>query len=269
MPMMPDVARIAELIREAVEAEVLPRFKKLAEGDISEKKPGDLVTTADIEAEVYLERLLMDALPGSLVIGEEAISRQDKTLAPLEEDRPVWVVDPVDGTANFAKGDSCFATMVALCRRGEVLAGWIHDPLSNKTAIAEVGSGAFYAGEPMRVGNPASLAEMTGPMWKKLEKTSQENARKGLGDVPRKIGHYGCVGHEYIHLADGHIDFAQYGLLQPWDHAAGVLLHREAGGFSALVNGERQYRAVQTTGNRLLLAPNEEAWRQLTRLFNS
>jgi len=267
--MMLDVERIAGLIREAVETQVLPRFRQLAESDISEKKPGDLVTTADIEAEVQLERLLSDVLPGSLVIGEEAISRKEKTLAPLEEDRPVWVVDPVDGTANFAKGDPCFATMVALCRGGEVLAGWIHDPLSNKTAMAEVGSGAFYGDQKLKVAAPLSLGQLTGPMWKKLEKTSRENAGKGLGDMPRKIGHYGCVGHEYIHLADGHIHFAQYGLLQPWDHAAGVLIHREAGGFSALVNGERQYRAVQTMGNRLLLAPNEETWHQLTRLFNS
>jgi len=264
-----DPLRISSLIREAVEAEILPRFQQLADHEIREKNPGDLVTTADIEAEKHLERCLAAALPGSLVIGEEAISRKEKSLAPLEEDRFVWVVDPVDGTSNFAKGKRRFATMVALCRGGEVLAGWIHDPLNDLTAIAETGSGASLNGEALTAAEPVSLDRMTGPMWKKLETTACANAKKGLGVMPRLVRHYVCVGHEYLDLARGTIHFAQYGLLQPWDHAAGVLIHREAGGFAALVKEKTPYRAVKTTGNRLLLAPNEQAWDRLTRLFNS
>jgi len=265
-----DVSHITGLIREAVEAEILPRYQKLSEDDISEKNPGDLVTVADVETEYLLERLLSDALPGSLVIGEEAISRKEKTLEPLENDQPVWVVDPVDGTSNFAKGNPTFATMVALCRSGEVLAGWIHDPLNNKTAVAEKGSGAEFDGKSMSVvqeGVPPK--DLKGPMWRKLEETSRKNAGKGLGKMPQVIRHYGCVGHEYLDMALGRFQFAQYGLLQPWDHAAGVLIHQEAGGFSALVREKAPYRAVETKGNRLLLAPSEDDWDNLNRLFNS
>ena len=264
-----DIARITHLIREAVEAEILPRYQKLSEADISEKNPGDLVTIADVKTEHLLERLLTETLPGSLVIGEEAVSRNEKSLAALDDNQMVWVVDPVDGTSNFAKGSPCFATMVALCRNGEVLAGWIHDPLNNETGIAEQGSGAFLNGIAIKVDVPTSPDQLIGPMWRKLELASHENVKNGLGVMPKMIKHYGCVGHEYLDMAKGVFHFAQYGLLQPWDHAAGVLIHKEAGGFSALVREKTPYRAVETKQNRLLLAPNEENWDALNRLFNS
>src|SRR6185437_792815 len=99
--------------------EVMPRFEKLESGDISEKGPGDLVTVADIAAEHRLTPALRGLLPGSLVVGEEAVAADPAVLALLDGDDYVWVVDPIDGTANFAAGIPLFAVMVALIRRGE------------------------------------------------------------------------------------------------------------------------------------------------------
>ncbi|HEX3499228.1 MAG TPA: inositol monophosphatase family protein, partial [Stellaceae bacterium] len=134
--MLVDSEKVRRLIVEVAESEVMPRFEKLETGDISEKGPGDLVTVADVASERRLTPALRDLLPGSLVVGEEAAAADPAVLTLLGGDDPVWVVDPIDGTANFAAGIPIFAIMVALIRRGETLAAWIHDPVKRVTASA-------------------------------------------------------------------------------------------------------------------------------------
>src|SRR5215467_2079228 len=97
-----DLARVTALIEETAALEILPRFQKLAAGDIREKTPGDFVTVADEAAEAHLTPLLAALLPGSLVLGEEAAAADSLLLDRLLGEPAVWVVDPVDGTGNFA-----------------------------------------------------------------------------------------------------------------------------------------------------------------------
>src|SRR5260221_247987 len=101
---MPDPEKVAEHIRETAQAEILPRFRLLRREDIREKGPGDFVTLADLEAERQLTQRLGGLLPGSVVLGEEAASQDRGRFALLAGEAPVWVIDPVDGTANFARG---------------------------------------------------------------------------------------------------------------------------------------------------------------------
>src|SRR3546814_17285856 len=117
--MLPDLERVAAIIRETAEVEILPRFKTLAADEIREKRPGDLVTVADIEAEKRLTRQLTDLVPGSRVIGEEAIAGDEALLAAKASDGSVWIVDPVDGTANFAAGRTPFTVVVAYLLDGQ------------------------------------------------------------------------------------------------------------------------------------------------------
>ena len=100
-----DSQRVAELMRETAAAELVPRFRNLAEGDIREKRPGDVVTVADIASEQRLAVGLARILPGVPVVGEEAVEK-DPGLVELIA-RPgerCWVVDPLDGTSNFSEG---------------------------------------------------------------------------------------------------------------------------------------------------------------------
>src|ERR1700761_1272799 len=100
-----DSQRVAELMRETAAAELLPRFRNLAKDDIREKRPGDLVTVADVASEQRLAVGLAKILPGVPVVGEEAVE-QDPGLVDLIA-RPgerCCIVDPLDGTANFSKG---------------------------------------------------------------------------------------------------------------------------------------------------------------------
>ena len=107
------MAEVADLLRTAARAEILPRFRRLASADIREKGPGDLVTVADEESERQLTRRLMDLVPNSVVIGEEAVAADSKVLDRVFDDAPVWIVDPVDGTSNFAAGKPAFGVIVA------------------------------------------------------------------------------------------------------------------------------------------------------------
>src|SRR5258706_79102 len=109
--MLVDSEKIERLIAEVAAEEVMPRFEKLEAGDVSEKSPGDLVTIADVATERRLTPALLDALPGSRVVGEEAAAADPRILDQLAGDDPVWVVDPVDGTANYAAGLPMFSVM--------------------------------------------------------------------------------------------------------------------------------------------------------------
>jgi fructose-1,6-bisphosphatase/inositol monophosphatase family enzyme len=126
---MPDTAAVAAAIVEAAQSAALPRFQNLQAHEIKEKAPGDLVTAADLATERALNLALAALLPGSVMVGEEAVAENPGLLAALRGDGACWLIDPIDGTINYAHGVPLFATMVALVVRGEVVGGWIYDPV--------------------------------------------------------------------------------------------------------------------------------------------
>ncbi|MDP6788290.1 MAG: inositol monophosphatase family protein [Rhodospirillales bacterium] len=273
-PPLPDSKDVTAIMEDVAAREIVPRFRRLADHDITEKNPGDLVTTADIEAERDLARELPPLAAGSVVVGEEEASTDPSVLEALAGARPVWLIDPLDGTNNFAHGKPCFAVIIALCQAGEVRAGWIHDPLGGLTAWAIAGEGAWIreSGQVRRLSAaaPAPVSEMKGSLGRGLRKRLAAKREAGDTDTPARMVRYRCVGQEYMDLARGRLHFARYGgRLKPWDHAAGVLLHREAGGFSALVEGRAPYspRPGIVHGS-LLLAPDTNAWDALHRVMN-
>lgn len=263
--MLPDPQPVADILRAVARDIVLPRFRALERHEVSEKAPGDLVTIADVEAEARLAELLTVLLPGSVVVGEEDYERNPGVLAALEADDPVWVVDPVDGTHNFAHGVPCFAMIVGLCRNGETLAGWIYDPVEDRTAWTLKGQGAWLDGVRLRVSHPASRADCRGSLGNRLRARLDDMRVAGNADVPGHLVRYRCVGQEYIDLASGKLHFARYaGRLKPWDHAAGVLMHAEAGGFSQLVDSRAPYSPRDGILRQpLFLAPDASTWQAL------
>lgn len=117
-----EISEVEAIIREVARTEILPRFGRLTAADISEKNPGDLVTVADRAAEEALTRRLTGLLPGSLVVGEEAVAGDPGVLARLAGPEPVWIIDPIDGTHNYATDNPRFTTLVALAQGGRLLA---------------------------------------------------------------------------------------------------------------------------------------------------
>ena len=261
-PALDDVAAIMR--RVAVEI-ILPRHGKLARHEIGTKGPGDYVTIADTESEQALTAALSALTPGSVVVGEEAVAADKGILERLAGDRPVWIVDPVDGTQSFARGADDFGMIVAYVERGAVQAGWIHDPLRNATLAATQGSGAWLNGQRLTLKPPPALAAMSGTLSGRLD-----DGRRAL-DVARASNRLGATrrggsaGRVYMALIEGALDFAMFSRTLPWDHAAGVLIHREAGGHAAFLDAS-PYSLARHQGP-LLMAPDAAAWTALARIL--
>jgi fructose-1,6-bisphosphatase/inositol monophosphatase family enzyme len=252
--------QVADLIREVAATEVLPRFQHLATDEITQKAPGDLVTIADQESERVLTRGLTALLPGSTVVGEEAVAADPRILDRLGDGGAVWIVDPVDGTNNFAAGKTPFAVMVALVRDGEPVAGWILDVVEDRLAVAEAGSGAYLDGVRLktRTDDPgaAALGGVVASHYLPPHLRSVATANAGtLGSVTK--GRH-CAGYEYPAVATDEQQFALFWRILPWDHVPGSLIVREAGGTVRHLDGS-DYRPTDSE-HGLLVAANDDIW---------
>ncbi|CAM5530956.1 Inositol monophosphatase OS=Streptomyces aurantiogriseus OX=66870 GN=GCM10010251_07790 PE=4 SV=1 [Streptomyces aurantiogriseus] len=233
-------ADVEEAVRKAAAAEIMPRFRRLAAHQIDQKNgPHDLVTDADRGAELFLTDALGTLLPGSVVVGEEAVHANPATYEAIHGDAPVWIVDPVDGTRQFVHGDEGFCTLVALARHGIVLASWTYAPARDQLATAVRGAGAFLDGERLFAGPPTPGHDLTvATSHPDYTTDEQKHALLGLwtdGVAPRACG---SAGLEYLAVARGESDATAFSWEAAWDHAAGLLLVEEAGGAHLTLTGE-------------------------------
>ena len=262
-----DATTVALLLQAAARAEIMPRFRNLGPGGIRTKSgPLDFVTEADEAAERMIAEGLSRHFPGCVVVGEEAASANPCLLDGLQDADLAFVVDPVDGTANFAAGLPLFGTMAAAIVRGEVAGAVIHDPVGDDTAFAVRGEGAWTQASDgtrrdLRAAVAAPVSWMTGAAsWRNLPDGQRETVYRNLAQVAA-CWDYRCAAHQYRMLAAGDCHFLLFAKLMPWDHAPGWLLHREAGGYSARLDGS-PYRP-QTRDGGLLCAPDHASWHVL------
>ena len=233
----------------------MPRFAVLRPGETEMKAPNEPVTIADREAEAIIGRSLQLLLPEARIVGEEACAAEPALIDHLGHGM-VWIVDPIDGTANFAAGRPPFAMMVALLRNGETVGSWILDPLTNRLAVAELGSGAWIDGERLQsspdFSNLQSLSGIVSEAFLPAERnTLVDGIREAVGEV---VPTARCAGHEYPLVATGGRDFALFWRTLAWDHAPGALFLTEAGGAVTHLDGAPYSPAMPRPG--LLLARN-------------
>ena len=267
---LPSFETVANLIREVCAAEIMPLFNQLESHHVSNKQSGELVTAVDLASESRFTEALSRMAPGTVVVGEEAVHDDHAVLDLLTGDAPAWIVDPLDGTRNFADGLHCFAVIIALADKGETARGWIYDPLNDVMLMAAKGEGAWTEEGQVRIPQDTSLGNMTGSMGKRRrDRLHRHNETAEPGAAPAHVTRYGCTGREYMDLALGKLHFAEYGMLKPWDHAAGILIHGEAGGCSRFVEDGSAYRPMGILRERILLAPDNASWNQLNRLLKA
>ena len=247
---MPDSQAVARLIREIAQSVILPLFGTLKREDIREKAPGDLVTVADLETERGLTARLGEILPGSEVLGEEAVAADPGRLSLAATCDSLWIVDPVDGTANFARGQPGFAVIVAYVERGRTHGGWIFDPLGDRLVWAQAGAGAWSDGRRLRI-SPAPAEAMGAAYGRAISGVRSAKAIEQAGMLTRNVGSSGI---EYIDLALGTTHFALHSRSLPWDHAAGMLIAAEAGGYAAFLDGTRYDPSIH---DRAVLAASD------------
>ena len=264
-----DISVLANLLRDAAKTEILPRFRRLDSGMVSQKTEAiDLVTEADTAAEKLITAQILDLWPGTLVVGEEAVAADPPLLAKLADADVAITLDPVDGTANFAAGLPAFAVMAAVVVKGETVAGIIYDPMGDDWLMAERGAGAWLVradGERIRqrVAVPVPLDQMVGvASLFLLPKPMREPILSNLHKV-RLNASYRCAGHEYRMLVGGHLHYLMYGKLMPWDHLPGSLIAQEAGAYVGRLDGSA-YEVKHTAGG-LVVSTDRDSYDTLRR----
>jgi myo-inositol-1(or 4)-monophosphatase len=232
---MPDFIHIAEQL--AREAGALLREGYGTTLQIEFKSAIDLVTEYDRRSEALILGGLRGSFPGHAVLGEES--------GRTHGDEYEWLVDPLDGTTNFAHGYPMFAVSLALTHRGRLIAGVVYDPLRDELFAAEAGAGAMLNGRPLRVSTVTDLGRAllntgfaydvrTNPRNNLPEFTAflmQAQAVRRGGSAALDCAYIGAG------RADGYWEFGS----KPWDLGAGVLVTREAGGRATTATGDDDF----------------------------
>jgi fructose-1,6-bisphosphatase/inositol monophosphatase family enzyme len=255
---------VEALLRDVATEIVMPRFRALNADQISEKSPGDLVTIADQESEIQLAEGLADILPEAQIVGEEATAADPNLLNRLD-DGLIWLIDPIDGTSNFAEGISPFALMIALLDNGVREGGWIYDPVANRLCHALRGQGAFVDHKPIQASETgaahpvAALATRFMTPEKRSDVEMRAAGKLTIAPIPR------CAGDQYPQLVLGQADIALFERALPWDHAAGALFLEEAGGIICRTDGRAYVTGDGGTG--LLGASSQRLWDDAARIL--
>ena len=258
---------VAALMRDAAERAILPHYQKLVAGEIEAKAADDVVTIADYESEAILAEGLARLIPEATLVGEEA-AHADPTVLDRLGDALCWIIDPVDGTNNYAAGKPPFGILLALAEAGETVAGWIYDPLTGRFCRAARGQGAFIGEDRI-----AARASGQQPPIAAISLVFADPARREalcreiaphytLVDIPR------CAAEQYPRLALGTNDISIFERTHAWDHAAGVLFLNEAGGRAARADGS-PYRVDEAGRRGLLGAASPALWDELATRMQS
>jgi len=248
---------VLDIVENASRDIVLPYYQNLKSHQIDEKTPGDLVTIADKLSEEYIAGALATLLPEAKIVGEEAYAIDEAVVDQLA-DGVVWIIDPIDGTGNYATGRPSFGIMIALVEQNQTIAGWLYDPLTARICHADKNGGAFINGDRVAVPSDhpdrpvAALA--TGFMTPEERDTLLAAAEPyyEIVDIPR------CAAEQYPRLVQGNNHISVFQRTLPWDHASGVLFLNEAGGKCARWDGLDYRPADRRKG--LLGASSPKLW---------
>ncbi|MEO8388706.1 MAG: inositol monophosphatase family protein [Polaromonas sp.] len=206
---------------------------ELQPADVRQKAPGDWVTRFDREVEEGLRSALLQALPHSSFVGEEGGGE-------LTE-KPTWLVDPIDGTANFARGYPQFAVSIALCVDRQPVLGVIVDPSRQEIFTAALGLGARLNGERLAcaAARPAGQC-LVSTVFPKPDAPFMDDYLREFGRVLKTYGQVrrsGSMALELAYVAAGRADAFWERGMGAWDAAAGAVLLREAGATMQAVDG--------------------------------
>lgn len=252
--------QVTALLRKVSREVVLPHFRSLTADQIEEKAADDVVTVADKLSEEMLAEGLGKIIPGLPIVGEEAAHADPSVLDRLSSS--CWIVDPIDGTNNYASGKPPFGILIAMADGGETHTGWIYDPLGDRLCTAHRGKGAYVNGERVAAKttgqNPPIAAISTVFMDDDQREATKTHIAPHytLVDIPR------CAAEQYPRLALGENDVSIFERTLAWDHAAGVLWLNEAGGKCARPDGS-PYRVDEPDRTGLIGAASPELWDDL------
>jgi fructose-1,6-bisphosphatase/inositol monophosphatase family enzyme len=252
------------LLRYVTTKTILPRYQQLAEHEITAKAADDVVTVADHESEAMLGEGLARIIDLPLV-GEEASFADASGQDRLSGD--CWIIDPLDGTRNFAAGKPPFGVLIALASGGETHSGWIYDCLNDRLCHAHRGRGAFVNGETVLARPTGGSPPVAAVSLIFMDGARREAVKAAIADY-RQVDVPYCAAEQYPRLALGVNDVSIFERTLAWDHAAGALWLNEAGGKVARFDGS-PYRVDEWERKGLIGAASPALWQAMAeRLAN-
>jgi fructose-1,6-bisphosphatase/inositol monophosphatase family enzyme len=253
---------LVDLVRQVAQNEITPRFRRLPEQAVRVKSSAhDLVTEADLAAEAAITAGVNRILPAARVVGEEAVAADPKILEHLVGAEYAVLIDPVDGTWNYANGLATHGVLLAVMHQEQTILGLLYDPVMDDWILARRGGGSWFCTPDTRpvamtVSETKPLTELTGFM---TPFSFPAHCRQEAASAMLTFGRahtLRCACHEYRMLVQGNVDFYINASAKPWDHAAGVLALEEAGGKAGFLDG-RPYSPLVSDG--FLVAANSDA----------
>tara|TARA_Y100000590_G_scaffold76479_1_gene84625 strand:- start:2583 stop:3368 length:786 start_codon:yes stop_codon:yes gene_type:complete len=242
-------------------AKILIRdFGEIEKLQVSRKGPGDFVTNADKKVEKILIEELMKARPDYSILSEE-------TGQIKNDESSKWIIDPIDGTANFLHGIPHFAISVGLEKDKEIICGIIYDPIKDEMFLAEKGNGSYLNNQRIRVSARSKLKDCMiftgGP---KFDSDDKDLTIKEYNNFSSKvlvpIRKLGSASLDMAYVAAGRCDGFWQRNLNYWDIAAGIILVKESGGFVTDFNGENEY--IQ---NKTILVTNSKINKEMMQIL--
>ncbi len=244
-------------------AKILIRdFGEIENLQVSVKGPGNFVTASDKKVEKIIIEELQKARPTYSILSEE--------IGEINNDKSFkWIIDPIDGTANFLHGIPHFAISIGLEHDGEIISGIIYDPIKDEMFVAEKGNGAYVNNKRMRVSSRSKLENCIictgGPKKDSKDRESTlEEYKKFSSRVFIPIRKLGSASLDMAYVAAGRYDGYWQKDLNYWDIAAGIVLVKESGGFVSDFNGENQY-----VKNKTILVTNSKINKEMMEVLNS
>ena len=240
---------------------IIRDFGEIENLQVSIKGPGDFVTASDKKVEKILINELQKARPSYSILSEE--------IGQINNDKSFkWIIDPIDGTANFLHGIPHFAISIGLEHDNEIICGIVYDPIKDEMFVAEKGNGSYLNNQRMRVSSRSKLKDCIvftgGP---KLESKNKELAleeyKKFSSKILIPIRKLGSASLDMAYVAAGRCDGFWQRNLNYWDIAAGIILVKEAGGFVTDFEGENRY-----VENKTILATNSKINKEMIEVLN-
>ncbi|MBX7483572.1 inositol monophosphatase [Qipengyuania sp. 6D47A] len=251
-------------MKRVTEQAILPRYRNLSGNEIIEKAEDDLVTIADRQAEIRLAEGLARIDDSLAIVGEEAAHADKSVLDDLSGD--CWIIDPIDGTHNFAHGNAPFGILLALASGGYTQSGWIYDCVSGRFCSAHRGGGAFVDGQQTASRTTGETPPVAAISVIFLDPQRRKQVTEHIAPFYRTVETPRCAAEQYPRLVLGQNDVSFFERTLAWDHAAGALWLNEAGGKAARPDGS-PYRVDEVGRTGLLGAASPTLWDGLAELY--
>ena len=240
---------------------IIRDFGEIENLQVSLKGPGDFVTASDKKVEKILINELQEARPSYSILSEE--------IGQINNDKSFkWIIDPIDGTANFLHGIPHFAISIGLEHDDEIICGIVYDPIKDEMFVAEKGNGSYLNNQRMRVSSRSKLKDCIvftgGPkLDSKNKELALEEYKKFSSKILIPIRKLGSASLDMAYVAAGRCDGFWQRNLNYWDIAAGIILVKEAGGFVTDFEGENRY-----VENKTILATNSRISKEMIEVLN-